>query len=133
MNTARLILQNLIFGIICVVMGFTYVAPCPLEDYIREGGAISPPLSRCFNSRGPFSPRRASPRYNFDNPPTSPMQFEEQIPPYNPVNHLPRSPAIPVRNHTSLKVIIPCEFNHIMTPMVIDFDETWHVSSFYGF
>ncbi|XP_055946392.1 ribosomal protein S6 kinase beta-1-like [Argiope bruennichi] len=81
--------------------GFTYVAPCPLEDYIREG-AISPPLNRCFNSRGPFSPRRASPRYNFDNPPTSPMQFEEQIPPYAPVTHPPRSPAIPVR-HTGLK------------------------------
>ncbi|GBN96925.1 hypothetical protein AVEN_68678-1 [Araneus ventricosus] len=29
--------------------------------------------------------------------------------------------------------VIPCQFNHTMTPIISDFDETWHICSFYGF
>ncbi|GIY86576.1 ribosomal protein S6 kinase beta-1 [Caerostris darwini] len=83
--------------------GFTYVAPCPLDDLIRNN-TLSP--GKCgYNSRGPFSPRRASPRFSFETPDASPMQFEEQMPTYTNVSHLPRSPAIPVRNNQGLKVL----------------------------
>ncbi|GFY77115.1 ribosomal protein S6 kinase beta-1 [Trichonephila inaurata madagascariensis] len=81
--------------------GFTYVAPCSLDDFLKDN-TLSP-FKCSFNPRGPFSPRRASPRFNFENPQTSPMQCEEQLSDFSNVSHLPRSPAIPVRNHTGVK------------------------------
>ncbi|GFT19125.1 ribosomal protein S6 kinase beta-1 [Nephila pilipes] len=81
--------------------GFTYVAPCSLDEFLRDN-TLSPVKTSC-NPRGPFSPRRASPHFNFENSQTSPMQYEEQLSDISDVSHLPRSPAIPVRNHPGLK------------------------------
>ncbi|GFR18898.1 ribosomal protein S6 kinase beta-1, partial [Trichonephila clavata] len=55
--------------------GFTYVAPYSFDEFVRDN-ALSP-MKSSFISKGSFSPRRASPCFNFENPQTSPMQYEE--------------------------------------------------------
>ncbi|GFY77114.1 ribosomal protein S6 kinase beta-1 [Trichonephila inaurata madagascariensis] len=81
--------------------GFTYVAPYSFDEFVRDN-ALSP-VKSSFISKGPFSPRRASPCFNFENPQTSPMQYEESMPGFSNVSHMPRSSAIPVRNYSGLK------------------------------
>ncbi|XP_054711372.1 ribosomal protein S6 kinase beta-2-like [Uloborus diversus] len=86
--------QNQIF------LGFTYMAPSVLDEMVHNKSR-----SR-FSPRGPFSPRRASPHFNFDSPKASPMQFEDHttVASMSNVSQLPRSPAIPVRNRHNIKV-----------------------------
>uniref|UniRef100_T1DCI3 Ribosomal protein S6 kinase n=1 Tax=Cupiennius salei TaxID=6928 RepID=T1DCI3_CUPSA len=88
--------QNQIF------LGFTYMAPSVLEEMVHHKKS---PMKYGLSPRGPFSPRKASPHFSFESPKASPMQFEDHMAAASISNvpHLPRSPAIPVRNRHNLK------------------------------